>query len=68
MVLKVSKILVSLGASVNLTLATGRERYGHLAPEATGARADPIRRTLAATSVGHSGLSVAKIANQMPGA
>ena len=28
-VLKVSKILVSLGASVNLTLATGRERYGH---------------------------------------
>jgi hypothetical protein len=54
-VLKVSKILVSLGASVNLTLATGRERYVISAPEATGVRADPIRRTLAATSVGHSG-------------
>ena len=29
LVLKASKILVSLGASVNLTLATGGERYGH---------------------------------------
>jgi hypothetical protein len=28
-VLKASKILVSLGASVNLTLAPGREPYGH---------------------------------------
>jgi hypothetical protein len=66
-VLKVSKILVSLGASVSLTLATGREPRV-IAPQATGARADPIRRTLAATSVGHSGLSIAKVANQMPGA
>jgi hypothetical protein len=62
-VLKVSKVLVSLGASVSLTLATGRERYGHFHSGGDGS----IRRTLAATSVGHSGLSIAKVANQMPG-
>jgi hypothetical protein len=49
LVLKASKILVSLGASVNLTLATGGERYGHFRSGGEGARADPIRRTLAAT-------------------
>ena len=54
-VLKVSKILVSLGARVNLTLATGRERYGHFGSGGDGCRADPIRRTLAATSVCHRG-------------
>jgi hypothetical protein len=49
LLLKASKMLVSLGASVNLTLATGGERYGHFRSGGEGARADPIRRTLAAT-------------------
>ena len=36
--LKASKILVSLGASVNLTPATGGERYGHFRSGGEGAR------------------------------
>jgi len=40
--LRASKILVSLGASVNLTLASGGERYGHFRSGGEGVRADPI--------------------------
>jgi len=39
--LRASKILVSLGASVNLTLATGGERYGHFR---SGGEGGGIRR------------------------
>ena len=67
-VLKVSKMLVGLDASVNLRLATGRERYGHCRAEGDGCALIQIQRTLAVTSVGHSGLSIAKVANQVPGA
>jgi len=49
LLIKASKMLVSPGASVNLTLGTGGERYGHFRSGGEGARADPIRRTLAAT-------------------
>ena len=38
-----------LGAGVNLTLATEGERYAHFRSDGEGARADPIRWTLAAT-------------------
>lgn len=49
LLLKLSKILMSLSASINLTPATGGERYGHFRSGGEGVRADPIRRTLAAT-------------------
>ena len=42
LLLKAAKILVRLGASVNLTLATGGERYGHFRCGAR-ARADSKR-------------------------
>jgi hypothetical protein len=67
LLLQASKRLVSLGASVNLTLATGGERYGHLRSGGEGARADPIRRTLAATWSVIVGWP-SKVANQIPGA
>ena len=43
LLLKASKILVSLGASVNLTLATGGERYGHFRSGGEGRRDPPPR-------------------------
>ena len=45
LLLKTSKIP---GRNGNLTLATGGERYGHFRSGGEGARADPIRRILAA--------------------
>jgi hypothetical protein len=44
LLLKASKIIVSLGASVNLTSATGGERYGHFrAPVARSVSAYHLR-------------------------
>ena len=66
--LKASKVLVSLGASVKPHTSGRRQALRSFRAGGEGARADPIRRTLAATSVGHSGLAIAKVANEMPGA
>jgi hypothetical protein len=65
-VLKVSKILVSLGASVNPSLATGRERYGHFRSGRDGCA--PIQSDGAALRPRSVivVLSIAKVANKMP--
>jgi hypothetical protein len=59
LVLKASKILLSLGASVNLRTSHGRRGLRSRRSNPTG----PHRN-----SSGHSGLVIAKAANQMPGA
>jgi hypothetical protein len=63
LVLKASKNTREPGSSVNLTLSTGRgERYGRGCARRSNPT-DPRRN-----SVGHSGLAIVKVANQMLGA